>query len=192
MVEEAPTCHCLSWDDLDLDAGTLRVRRALQRQSGKGLVVVDRKSTTSRRTVDLTAIAIQALCGHRTQWIERRLLVGDKWRGTDVVFVSDVGSPLDPSGMAERLTRRLVHANLPKIRVHDLLALQQGVHPKAVQVMLGWTYAENETVGDQAGGCAYVVRFHLCSTLPEWLHQTNRQLLRTCFSATYSDHCASE
>jgi integrase len=133
----------LRWDDIDLDAGTLRVQRALQRQSGKGLVFVDPKTATSRRTVDLTAIAIQALRGHRTRWIERRLLLGEKWRGTDVVFVSDVGSPLDPTGMAERLARQLVRANLPRIRVHDLrhtaatLALQQGVHPKVVQEMLG-------------------------------------------------------
>jgi integrase len=133
----------LRWEDIDLNAGTIRVQRALQRQSGKGLVFVDPKSASSRRTVDLTAIAIEALIAHRTRWLECRLLLDDGWRGPDVVFASSVGSPLEPSGMSERLGSLLARSELPKIRVHDLrhtaatLALQQGVNPKVVQEMLG-------------------------------------------------------
>src|SRR3954447_25184483 len=43
----------LMWDVVDLDAGTLTVRRALQRQKGKGLVLVEPKSRAGRRTVGL-------------------------------------------------------------------------------------------------------------------------------------------
>lgn len=134
----------LRWGDIDLDAGTLRVQRALQRQSsGRGLVFVNPKTPTSRRTLDLTKVAIQALRDHHVHWNERRDLLGDKWRGTDVVFTSDVGSPVDPIGMSKRLARILSRAGLPRVRVHDLrhtaatLALQQGVNPKVVQEMLG-------------------------------------------------------
>ncbi|MGH2442186.1 MAG: site-specific integrase [Chloroflexota bacterium] len=134
----------LRWGDIDLDAGRLSVQRALQRQSGgAGLVFTTPKTAQSRRTVDLTTVAIKALKGHRVRWEDRRDKLGDKWQGSDVVFVSDVGKLLDPTGMAERLGRILARAQLPRIRVHDLrhtaatLALQQGVSPKVVQEMLG-------------------------------------------------------
>ncbi len=45
----------LLWEDVDLDAGTLTVRRALQRQKGKGLVLVEPKSAAGRRTIVLPA-----------------------------------------------------------------------------------------------------------------------------------------
>src|SRR5215470_1412538 len=51
----------LKWSDVDLLAGRLRVRRALQRQRGRGLVFVEPKSVTSRRCVELPQLAIPVL-----------------------------------------------------------------------------------------------------------------------------------
>src|SRR5262249_59892686 len=45
----------LSWGDVDLRRGRLSVRRALQRPRGRGLVFMEPKSDTSRRTVPLPA-----------------------------------------------------------------------------------------------------------------------------------------
>jgi integrase len=134
----------LRWGDIGFHAGNLRVQRSLQRQGGgKGLVCVNPKTASSRRTVDLTSVALQALQDHRALWLDRRNRLGDKWQGSDIVFASDFGTPLDPTSMPERLDRLLARAGLPRIRVHDLrhnaatLALQQGVNPKVVQEMLG-------------------------------------------------------
>jgi integrase len=41
----------LSWDDVDLDGGILRVRRTVQRLRGQGLVFWPPKSTRSRRSI---------------------------------------------------------------------------------------------------------------------------------------------
>jgi integrase len=51
----------LRWRDVDLDAGRLVVRQALQRRRGVGLVFVEPKTPRSRRTVHLTTIAVDAL-----------------------------------------------------------------------------------------------------------------------------------
>jgi integrase len=133
----------LRWDDVNLERGTLTVRRALQRQTGKGLVIVDPKSATSRRTLELTSIAVTALSRYRELWLDRRATLGADWRGTDAVFVSDIGTPLDPTNVTHRFARTVKAAGLRKVRVHDLrhtaatLALQEGVNPKVVQEMLG-------------------------------------------------------
>lgn len=133
----------LRWDDIDLERGTLTVRRAIQRQTGKGLVVVDPKSATSRRTIELTDIAISALTRHRGAWLDRRNLLGRECVGSDTVFTSEVGTPLDPTNVTHRFGRLVKASGLRRVRIHDLrhtaatLALQQGVNPKVVQEMLG-------------------------------------------------------
>src|SRR5215472_8747343 len=55
----------LRWSDVDLIARRLQVRRALQRQRGRGLVFVEPKSVTSRRGVELPQLAIAVLRLHR-------------------------------------------------------------------------------------------------------------------------------
>lgn len=51
----------LQWKDVDLDAGTLRLRRALQRLRGRGLVFVETKSRAGRRTIVLPSTLRRAL-----------------------------------------------------------------------------------------------------------------------------------
>jgi integrase len=60
----------LKWSDIDLDTGTLRVTRQLQRiREGGGLVFMEPKNA-SKRTVDLPQRAVEALRGHRKAQLE--------------------------------------------------------------------------------------------------------------------------
>lgn len=51
----------LNWPDFDLVAGVLVISRALQRQTGKGLVLVDPKSASSARALPLLPQVVTAL-----------------------------------------------------------------------------------------------------------------------------------
>lgn len=53
----------LRWEDVDLEARTLRIERGVQRQIRKGLVVTDVKSRTSRRTLPLDPAVAAAFAG---------------------------------------------------------------------------------------------------------------------------------
>jgi integrase len=68
----------LKWDDVDLDAGTLQVRRTLTTAKG-GPVLSAPKTKGSRRGVKLSQTALQALRSH----LERQL--GDRQGGLSVV-----------------------------------------------------------------------------------------------------------
>jgi integrase len=46
----------LSWDDVDLDGGIIRVRRTVQRLRGRGLVFGPPKSTRSRRSIPAAGV----------------------------------------------------------------------------------------------------------------------------------------
>lgn len=126
---------------MDLEGGRLVVRRALQRQKGKGLVFVETKTHRSRRTAALPAVTVRALRRHRVDQMTERLAAG--WQDEGLVFVNANGARLCPSNVHESLQRRLKRAGLPAVRVHDLrhtaatLHLTAGTNPKVVQELLG-------------------------------------------------------
>jgi integrase len=81
----------LRWSDVDLLAGRLQIRRALQRQRGRGLVFVEPKSVTSRRCVELPQLAIAVLK-------EQRLHVDG-----ELVFPNREGEPVEPGTVSDAL-----------------------------------------------------------------------------------------
>ncbi|MHB8399791.1 MAG: site-specific integrase, partial [Candidatus Limnocylindrales bacterium] len=107
----------LTWGDLDLAAGTIRVRRALQRIEG-AFAYVETKSTTSRRIVALPAIVRAALIAHR----ERAAAAGaGRHRLEDfseLVFTTTLGAPLDGINVTRRFQR--IRATVG----HSLLLMQ--------------------------------------------------------------------
>jgi integrase len=121
----------LKWSDVDLVAGRVQVKRALQRQRGRGLVFVEPKSVTSRRCVELPRLAIAVLRQHRLR------------ADGELVFRNRDGEPVEPGTVSDALKVALDRAGLPRIRVHDLrhttatVLLEAGVHPKLVQHLLG-------------------------------------------------------
>jgi integrase len=129
---------------VDLENGTLTVQQTLQRVEGK-LAFVEPKSEKSRRTVPLPKVTIDVLKRHRTRQKQDRLKAGGDWQGSDLVFTSTVGSPLDERNVRRAFKEVLESAKpmLPTMRIHDLrhtcatLLLAQGVHPKVVQEILG-------------------------------------------------------
>jgi integrase len=133
----------LSWEAVDLETGRIHVQRALQRQNGRGLVMVEPKSDSSRRTVHLTDLALTRLASHRREQIERYLRVGLSWDPHGLVFTGPLGDPIEPTRAGRAFGKALRRAGLPRRRIHDLrhtvatLLFKDGAHPKMVQALLG-------------------------------------------------------
>jgi integrase len=133
----------LKWSDIDLDTGTLRVRRASQRIPHQGTQLVDTKTQRSRRTLVVPPIVIAALRAHRAWQAMERLAAGERWVDHDLVFPSARGTLADGPNITHRFHRLLQRASLPPMRFHDLrhacasLLLVQGVHPRVVMETLG-------------------------------------------------------
>jgi integrase len=85
----------LRWDDVDLDAGVLLVRRQLRREAD-GLVTADTKTAKSRRSVDLPDALVAALRSHRARQSAERLALGSAWVDSGHVFTTSLGTPIDP------------------------------------------------------------------------------------------------
>lgn len=135
--------RALKWTDVDLEAGSIRVQRAVSRVVGRGLVEKGTK-TESGRPIPLMGQAIEALRRQRLQQKAARLKAGARWQESGLVFTSEIGTPLHESNLARRCFYPLLErAGLPRIRPYDLrhstasLYLALGTHPKIVQELLG-------------------------------------------------------
>lgn len=133
----------LKWQDVDLDAGRLEVRRTIARVNGQGFLESEPKSARSRRGISLAPMATEALRDHRARQLQRRLLAL-AWEDNDFIFPNEVGRPIEAQNLVRRSFYPLLErAGLPRMRFHDLrhtaatLLLVQGVHPKIVQEILG-------------------------------------------------------
>lgn len=139
----------VKWQDINLTAGTLAVRRVLQEVNGR-LSLADPKSESSRRTISLADSAIIALKAHRKRQAEEKLHSGKAWgAGVDpsfanLVFCATNGAPLRKQNLVRRSYKPLLEAaGVPSVRFHDLrhtaasLMLAAGAPIKVVQEMLG-------------------------------------------------------
>jgi integrase len=137
----------LRWDDLDLVRGTLKVSGTLQRVAGN-LQRGQPKTEASAATLPLPRPVVVALLAHQArQQVEREKLSEiDAWTECGLVFVSNVGTPIEPRNLIKQFKRMLKKAGLPEtIRFHDLrhscatLLIAQGVHPRVVMQHLRHT-----------------------------------------------------
>lgn len=114
----------LGWDDVDLERGTIRVRRALQREKGRGLVMVDPKSRAGYRVIPMLPECVEVMRRHHAQWLSEKAEAGsswwehtpDEWR---LVFTQRSGRPVDSSPDSAAWHRLLDEAGVPRVRLHD-------------------------------------------------------------------------
>jgi integrase len=84
----------LRWEDVNLDVGTMTIRRQLQVIDGQP-TFTEPKTQRSRRTIPLPATVTDMLARHRIRQKEDRLAAGGRWQAQwGVVFADEVGAPI--------------------------------------------------------------------------------------------------
>jgi integrase len=132
----------LTWDDVDLELGYLRVTRQLQRIHGSPQLV-EPKTDRSRRTLAMPPMIGRALQEHRQTQQEERIRARGRWRESRLVFTTPIGTALDGTAVTKDFHRLMERAGLPQRRFRDLrhscatLLLVQGVSPRVVMDVLG-------------------------------------------------------
>lgn len=159
----------LCWDDVDFEARTLRVRRAVQRVSwkhgcesdpcgrparacphryGGGLVTIEPKSRAGKRTLILPPSLVAAFREQRRRQAEERIRAGELWQegpNGGWVFATEMGKPTDPAKDWKTWKAILRTAGVRDVRLHDArhsaatYLLVQGVDPRTVMGILGWS-----------------------------------------------------
>lgn len=133
----------LKWENLDLDRGTLAVRRTISRGKEGRWELGQPKTAAGRRSIALPASCVTSLRKHRARQNAERLRLGELWEDHGFVFTNRTGNMLHVNSLGHAFGKLTEASGLPVIRFHDLrhtsatLLLAQGVHPKIVQERLG-------------------------------------------------------
>lgn len=133
----------LRWDDVDLVDGVLTVRHALQRQTGKGLVLVAPKSGAGRRRLVLPEPLRLDLGRQREAQAAEHEYAGELWHDLGFVFAQADGRPIGAPADWAAWKALLQRAGVRDARLHDArhtaatLLLQQGVPARVAMQLLG-------------------------------------------------------
>ena len=119
--------------DVDLDAGTITVRRnRIELLETRQAFDADPKTDAGRRTVSIPPHVLPFLIEHMTTWA-----------GTDRVFIGRDGRPMRGDAIRQAFTRARHTADMPGFRFHDLrhtgqtLAASTGATTKDLMLRLG-------------------------------------------------------
>jgi integrase len=133
----------LKWEDVDLEAGALSVRRSVS-EDEDGPVIREETKTSAGRRLELLPVAVEALKKHRLQQNEERLRYRGLWRDLGLVFPSTTGTIMRRNNLHRRSYKPLLKkAGLPDIRLYDLrhtfatLMFENREQLKLVSEMLG-------------------------------------------------------
>jgi integrase len=131
----------LAWNDLDLEADTITIRRALVPLGGQ-VQISEPKTARGRRRIALDPTTVEALKGQAARQADERSAC-EEWVESGYIFTTEGGQPLDPHRISKAFERQLREAALPRIPLHGLrhtyatLALSSGVNPRIVSGRLG-------------------------------------------------------
>ncbi len=109
----------LKWDDIDIEARTVRVDEALIEVEGRP-VWTEGKNERSRRTFGIDLDTATRLERHRENQLEERELAGELWDDQDMVMSTQTGNRVSPGNFDQTLERLVKHAGVPRLTSHGL------------------------------------------------------------------------
>jgi integrase len=109
----------MRWQDLGLDAGTLRTEKTVQRVGGE-LRLQDTKTEESDSVLPLPEVTWVTLLDHQAAQQRERTRAGDAWQDHGLVFPSEVGTPMEPRNLNRHFAGLRERAGMPTVRLHDL------------------------------------------------------------------------
>jgi integrase len=135
----------LKWQDLSFDRNTVEIKRVIVWQrTGGSWEFCQPKTAKSRRTIPLPVSLVKEVKRHRIRQQKERLKLGSNWQDFDLIFPSQVGTPLTMGRITRVFQRIKTDAEITKnLRLYDLrhstasFLLQANVNPKVVSERLG-------------------------------------------------------
>jgi integrase len=110
----------LRWKDVDLEAGTVTVNQSLEYVCGEGTRFKEPKTRSSRRTITLPPLAVEALRRHRVAQFEQRQALGDAYQDNGLVISMENGAPVLPSSFGKAFASMIRKSGLPPVNFHAL------------------------------------------------------------------------
>jgi integrase len=130
----------------DIEGSMIQVRQTFVKVGGK-LILSTPKTRKGYRTVALSPDVLEVLLLHRQRQEAEQAALGVYWPKTDLVFTSEVGTPLNPDNLKRVRNDLMDKAQVPRVRLHDLrhlhasVAIKGGMDAKVLADRLGHSRA---------------------------------------------------
>ena len=133
----------LRWSDLKLQGNSpeMKIGAQLQRLTGKGLTLVPLKTSGSYRTLPLTVETAKLFIQEKRNQELARTVHGPTWNEQDFVFVTPIGTAVDPSNERTAWKKMLRQAKVQYMPIHTARksAASMNQNPAIAQRLLGHT-----------------------------------------------------
>lgn len=132
----------LKWSKVDWENHRIKIDSNLLYAGDCGLYE-DTTKTSNVRYIPLPDETLRMLRRYRAEQNQLRLVKGEHWKDTDVVFTQDNGLPMYPDSIGSWLTKFSKRHNLPHINPHAFrhtaasLLIANGIDVVTVANMLG-------------------------------------------------------
>ena len=136
----------LTWDCVDLDAGTLTIKQQMQQRQAKGdwSYYLAPLKNNKPRTLTPAAYVMQLLRSQYTRQLEMRLRAGEIWDNEfNLVFTNEIGRPVSRRMVYKHFKKAAKAIGVPDLRFHDLrhsyavASIRGGDDIKTIQANLG-------------------------------------------------------
>ena len=133
----------LTWDNVDLMNGQLRVVQSLVKSPQRGLMLQPPKTATGRRVIDLGESAVEVLIDHRRRQDEHRAAMRESYDDRGRVFAGPSGEWIVPEQLSKAVKSLVARVGYPRMTVHSLrhfhasVMLQTGQNIVVVSKRLG-------------------------------------------------------
>lgn len=134
--------RALMWADIQLDAGSIVVRRTVSKGQDGVEFIAERTKSKKSRAIGINADTAERLRWHRDRQAERKAASFD-WKETGVVFDRGDGHWLYQSQWLRFHNELCARLGVPRIRHHDLrhsvatMLMERNIHPSVVADILG-------------------------------------------------------
>lgn len=132
----------LSWDNIDLKKGIIKVNRTLS-STTQGLQFSIPKTESSNRNIYIPNVLIKELKKHKIKQNQNKLKYGNLYIENNLVCTLENGNIINPKNFSRDFHKLLKNNNLTLIRFHDLrhthasLLVKLGIQPKVISSRLG-------------------------------------------------------
>lgn len=132
----------LRWQDLNYEEETIVINQSLTTLN-HGFVIQEPKSESGKRIIPLLPEVVEELKKWRKKWLEEKISLGPDWPETDLVFPSEVHTPMYPRNFTRVFYTICQKAGIEGITIHSLrhsfvsYLVAQGVDPRTVKELVG-------------------------------------------------------
>lgn len=133
----------LNWNDVDLGKCTININKATQYVAGYGTFEKATKTDTSNRIIYIAPTTAKILKKYRIEQSEKRMLLGNKWEGSNRVFTTDTGRDMHPDRPYKILKQIIKKYDLKDITFHGLrhtsisLQISSGIQAQIISKRAG-------------------------------------------------------